>query len=307
MISVVIPSYNEEDNIAVLASKIKESITEPLEVIFVDDGSRDGTLENIKKLSAKDKDIKYVSFSRNFGHQSALRAGLASARGDAVISMDADMQHPPELLPQLIEQWHNGYDIVYTVRDDSAGSTTPRKLASKWFYQIMNSLAGLHVEEGAADFRLLDRKVVDIINQLPETQLFMRGFVSWCGFKQYAIKYVPAARFSGQSKYPLGKLIAFAVNGITQFSIKPLRIATGMGIISALVGMLYAIYAIVEYVWHQNVTSGWTSVILTILIMGGIQLVVLGIMGEYLGKLFIQAKGRPDFIIGEENINVRKS
>jgi glycosyltransferase involved in cell wall biosynthesis len=302
MLSVVIPSFNEEGNIALLAQKIKSLVTEPVEIIFVDDGSTDKTLENIKKLASRDKSVRYVSFSRNFGHQSALRAGLAHAKGDAVISMDADMQHPPELIPKLVEKWREGYDIVYTVRQNVGSVPRLRKLANKWFYQGMNYLADFKIEDGAADFRLLDRKVVEIINRLPETQLFMRGFVSWCGFKQYSIKYVPAERFSGVSKYPLKKLMAFAINGITQFSVKPLRIATTLGIASAVTGTLYGLYAIANYFVFRNTTSGWTSVILTVLIMGGVQLCILGIIGEYLGKLFMQSKGRPDYIIREDNI-----
>jgi glycosyltransferase involved in cell wall biosynthesis len=302
MLSVVIPTMNEEGNVALIAQKIRSVVSEPVEIIFVDDGSSDKTLENIKKIASKDKNVRYVSLSRNFGHQSALRAGLASAKGEAVISMDADMQHPPELIPKLIEKWREGYDIVYTVRENVGSVPRLRKLANKWFYQGMNYLADFKLEEGAADFRLLDRKVVEIINRLPETQLFMRGFVSWCGFKQYSIKYVPAERFSGVSKYPLKKLMSFAINGITQFSVKPLRIATTLGLLSALSGTIYGLYAIANYFLFRSTTSGWTSVILTVLIMGGIQLCILGIIGEYLGKLFMQSKGRPDYIIREDNI-----
>lgn len=303
MISVVIPSFNEEGNIATLAKKIKSVMPKDTEIIFVDDGSKDNTLENIKKLAVSDKKIRYVSFSRNFGHQSALRAGLANAKGDAVISMDADMQHPPELLPELIGAWKKGYDIVYTVREDSTSVSAPRKLASKWFYQIMNSLSGLNVEEGAADFRLLDRKVVDIIKKLPETQLFMRGFVSWCGFKQYAISYKSANRFSGESKYSLKKLIAFAINGITQFSIKPLRLTIVVGCLMALAAVVYATYTIFDYFFGANSVSGWTSLIIVILLTSGIQLVLLGVVGEYVGKAFMQAKGRPDYIVSQTNVD----
>jgi polyisoprenyl-phosphate glycosyltransferase len=307
MISVVVPSYNEEGNISTLVKKLKTVIPGDFEVIFVDDGSSDDTLTNIKKLASKDKSIKYVSFSRNFGHQSALRAGLASAKGDAVISMDADMQQPPEVIPELIKAWENGFDIVYTVRKDTISASKLRKLASKWFYGLMNYLSDLNIEEGAADFRLLDRKVVNVINNLPETQLFVRGFVSWCGFKQYAVSYVAAERFSGKSKYSFKKLVSFALNGITQFSVKPLRLAMTAGVISALSGLVYGLYAIFDYFIRDNKTSGWTSMILAILIMGGIQLCVMGILGEYLGKLFMQTKGRPDFIIQEENISGKKN
>lgn len=303
MISVVIPSFNEEGNISILTKKIKLATPEDTEIIFVDDGSKDKTLENIKKLATKDKKIRYISFSRNFGHQSALRAGLASAKGDAVVSMDADMQHPPELLPELIKTWRKGYDIVYTVREDATSVSAPRKLASKWFYQIMNSLSGLNVEEGAADFRLLDRKVVDIINKLPETQLFMRGFVSWCGFKQYAISYKSAERFSGKSKYSLKKLVAFAINGITQFSIKPLRLTIIIGCLMALAAVIYAAYTVFDYFLGANSVSGWTSLIIVVLLTSGIQLVLLGVVGEYVGKAFMQAKGRPDYIVAQTNVD----
>lgn len=304
MISVVVPSYNEEENVIVLSEKILSIISKDIEIIFVDDGSSDDTLKNLKQLAKKDKRIKFVSFSKNFGHQLALRAGLRSAKGDVVISMDADMQHPPELIPKLIEAWKEGYDIVYTIREVTGNPLSPRRLASKWFYAFMNSVSGLTVEEGAADFRLLDRRVVNVINELPEAHLFVRGFVNWCGFKQKAISYKPAPRFSGVSKYSLRKLVSFALDGITQFSVKPLKLATGLGIFSAMVGIIYGLYAFIEYFWHNNTTSGWTSVIISVLIMGGVQLCVLGIMGEYLGKMFMQTKGRPDYIIREENVDV---
>jgi glycosyltransferase involved in cell wall biosynthesis len=247
--------------------------------------------------------VHYISFSKNFGHQAALRAGLDYADGDAVISMDVDMQHPPKLLPKLINKWLEGYDIVYTVRDDSKADTSGiKKLTSKGFYKFMNWISGLSIEEGAADFRLIDKRVVNVIRQLSESQLFIRGFVGWCGFKQTSIKYIPNKRYAGKSKYSFNKMMQLALQGITSFSIKPLRLSLILGVIFAFLGGIYGAYIAIQYFAGNNLIAGWSSVIITVLIMGGIQLCILGIVGEYLGRLFLQAKQRPNYIVKEDDI-----
>jgi len=305
MISIVVPTFNEEGNVKALFNKVKQQLgKEKFEIIFVDDGSSDGSLDILKSMAAENDEVKYISFSRNFGHQAALRAGLKNAKGDAVISMDADLQHPPELLPKLISEWKNGYDIVYTTRDDNSAEKVGiiRKNSSLLFYKLINYLSGLSIDPGAADFRLLDKKVIDVINNFPEPNLFLRGLVNWIGFKSIAVKYIPAKRFSGKSKYSIKKLFSLALNGITQFSVKPLRMSIIVGLIMTIVGAIYGVFAVVEYFVAHNIASGWTSLIIIILMTSGIQLILLGVVGEYVGKTFVQTKQRPDYILADTNI-----
>ena len=302
-ISIVAPVYNEENGIAEFCKEVLAVMGKVVdcdfELLLVNDGSGDGSLERIKQQAESDPHIRYLSFTRNFGHQAALRAGLANATGDAVISMDSDLQHPPRLLPDMIRKWQEGYDIVYTIRKSGRETGILKRLSSKGFYFVLNRLSGLNLEEGAADFRLLDAKVVEIIRALPEPNLFLRGFIQWSGFRVHSFEYTPDARFAGSSKYSLHKMISLALHGITQFSVKPLRLANILGFLSALSGMIYGFFAVWQHAVNRATVSGWTSVIVCILIMGGMQLLILGIIGEYLGRAFIQAKHRPDYIIKE--------
>jgi dolichol-phosphate mannosyltransferase len=301
----VVPCFNEADNIPeLLRLVVKEMYEYDYETILVDDGSSDSTKSVIKKQLKIYPRLRYISFSRNFGHQSALRAGLRYARGAAVITMDADLQHPPHMLSQLIKKWESGYKIVYTRRDDSASNSTSlfKEKSSVWFYKIMNRLSGLNIDPGAADFRLLDRKVVDVINKFPEPDLFLRGVVNWVGFDSYAIDYVPSTRFAGVSKYSLKRMVKFALNGLTQFSVKPLRFTVLVGCLMALGAVVYALYAILDYFLSKNSVSGWTSLIIVVLFTSSIQLILLGVVGEYVGKTFMQTKSRPDYIVADTNI-----
>ena len=306
IIDIIVPSFNEEGSIEALFLEVKKHMKdERFRIIFVDDGSKDGTRDILKRLAKKDDRVKYISFSRNFGHQSALRAGLAYANtADAVISMDADLQHPPSLLPTLIKEWRKGFHIVYTRRDDTSAEQISlfKKQSSASFYRLMNKVSELDLDPGAADFRLLDKKVVSVINQFPEPDLFLRGLINWVGFKSIAIYYVPAKRFAGTSKYSLNKMINFAINGITQFSVKPLRMTIVLGVIMAAFAALYTLYAVLEYFLIGNNVSGWTSLIIVVMMTSGIQLILLGVVGEYVGKTFIQTKGRPDYIVEETNL-----
>ncbi len=304
-ISIVIPCYNEEGNIKILYDNINLILSEyNTEIVFVDDNSKDNTLSIIQDLADEDPRVKYVSFSRNFGHQSALRAGLEYASGDCVISMDGDMQHPPELLPQLIKKWEEGYDIVYTMRKDVENVSFFKKVTSSLFYKLINSLSDIEINEGSADFRLLDKRIVKVlVNDITEYHLFYRGLISWIGYKQAGIEYIPNKRFSGKTKYSVGKMINFAIDGITSFSIKPLKLAILLGLFLSVLSGLYGLYALYMSIFTDETVKGWTSVLLSILFIGGVNMILLGIIGEYVGKLYIQSKKRPYFLVKKTNID----
>jgi dolichol-phosphate mannosyltransferase len=304
MISVVIPAYNETGNISVIAGKIKEQLREegPYELLFVDDGSTDGTLQEIKAAINEDPCVKYISLSRNFGHQNALKAGLDYATGNCVICMDADMQHPPHVLPKLIKYWKEGYDVVYTVRKDNESVSRFKRATSKTFYKLMNLLCDVEIPMGSADFRLMDKKVVDEIRQFRENWIFMRGLVSWLGFRQIGVEYEVEPRHVGSSKYSFSKMLAFAVQGATSFSILPLRLSMVVGFIFSMVSFLYGVYALYVKIFTGVALKGWTSILMSILFLGGIQLLSLGIIGEYVGKMFIETKGRPSYVIREKRV-----
>lgn len=305
-ISVVIPSYNEEGNISLLIAKLHhvfQNLNYNYEFIFVDDGSSDKTLEILKYLSINDKNVFYIELSRNFGHQNALKAGLDLAKGDCIISMDGDMQHPPELLPEMIQKWEEGFDVVYTRRLEDKKLSFVKRFTSKGFYKVINKLSEIKFEEGTADFRLIDRKVATAFSELDENELFIRGLVSWVGFKQFAIDYVPAKRFSGSSKYPLKKMIQFALKGITSFSIRPLYISIFLGFSISFFAFIFYLIYVFHSVFYAYTISGWASVIFTIVFFGGLNLIVMGIIGIYVGKLFMQSKGRPNYLIRNTNIH----
>ncbi len=304
-ISIVIPIYNEVLNIPIMVHSI-EAVFSKLDydynIIYVDDGSKDDTIEKIKNYANQNKNIRFISFSRNFGHQNALKAGIDLSDGDAVISMDGDMQHPPTLIPQLIKKWEEGNDIVYTIRLDTDNTSFVKKTTSNLFYQILNKLSSVELEKGTADFRLLDKKVVNVFREIKESDLFWRGLVKWMGFNQISIQYTAGDRVHGKSKYTYKKMKDLALKGITSFSTKPLSIAIYIGLVSSLASILFFLYAFISY--HMgHVISGWTSIIIAIAFFGGLQLMVLGIVGLYLGKLFMQSKNRPQYIIKETNIS----
>lgn len=304
MLSIVVPCYNESESIdefyRVITGVIKNRYR--YELILVNDGSSDNTLLKIKEIARQDNSVKYISFSRNFGHQNALKAGIDLAKGDAVISLDADLQHPPRLIPTLIEKWQEGNDVVYTLREEHQTIGFFKKVTSRTFYKLMNGLSETKIEVGASDFRLLDRKVVDVLKSMPESSLFLRGMISWMGFNQIAIPYKADERFAGQSKYTLRKMLKLASSGITSFSIKPLKLSIYLGIVLALLAFAYVIYAIVIYFFSHQVIPGWASVVVGVMFFSGVNLLFLGIIGEYLGKLFLDQKRRPNYIIRETNI-----
>ena len=303
-ISFIIPVLNEEGNIELISKKIISILKKNFnyEIIFIDDGSTDNTLLILKQLNKNNPKIKYLSFSRNFGHQSALRAALDHAKGDCVISLDGDFQHPPELIPDMIEKWEiGGYDIVNTIRKDDKKLSLFKRFSSKIFYHILNYFADITIEPGSADFRLLDKKVVDSIKQFQESTLFFRGIIPWVGFKKCSIEYYPQKRFSGISKYSLRKMFQFAFNGILSFSVKPLMMSIYIGISISFLAFCYGLYAIIQKIILNNTISGWASIIAVVSFVGGIQLICLGIISLYLGKLFIDEKKRPIYIIREKS------
>lgn len=299
-LSIVIPAYNEEKNILPLYQEICRVLNNlEFECIFVDDGSSDNTFNEIKKISEKDKRIKGISFSRNFGHQTALLAGLKESENEIVISMDADGQHPPEIIPKLTEEYEKGFDIVNTQRISTADAGFFKRLSSKWYYQLLNALTDVKIEKNSSDFRLMSRKAVDAFLQIDEKDRFTRGLIKWIGFKQSIIEFEAPKRMHGKSKYTLRKMLRFAFDGITSFSSKPLKFSMITGILSIFAGFIYSIYILIMY-FSGNTTPGWASMMLVILILGGFQLLSIGIVGEYISRIFNEAKNRPHYFIKEK-------
>jgi len=303
-ISIIVPVCNEKGNVLLMTHALQEvmkTVSYSYTITFVDDGSNDGTLDVLKEIALQNSTICFISLSRNFGHQNALKAGLDLSDGDAVISLDGDLQHPPTLIPTLIQLWEQGNDIVYTIRKDHQEMPMMKRKTSNMFYQLMNRLSDIELEAGTADFRLMDKRVVDICRNFTEMDLFWRGLIKWVGFKQIGIEYEPAERQFGKSKYTYKKMMQFALRGITSFSIKPLSIAIYLGFTFSILSLLYIPYAIYALIFGHAI-SGWASMIVTIAFFGGLQLMILGIIGMYLGKLFLQSKERPHYIIKESNV-----
>ncbi len=298
MISIVIPAYSEEHNIQPLCKEIISHMAESssFEIIFVDDGSRDLTFEKVEELARSDVRIKGIRLSRNFGHQTALLAGLKEALGDIVIMMDSDGQHPPSLIPHLMAKLQEGYDVVNTIRIDARGSGWLKRISSRWFYRVFNALSDTRIEPASADFRIMNKKALEAFLSIEEHDRFTRGLVSWMGFRQTHLSYQVQKRLSGKSKYSLRRMRLFALDGVTSFSSKPLRISMILGLIAILGGFVYMIYAVLMYLQGQT-NPGWTSLLITVLLLGGIQLFSIGILGEYLGRIFHEAKRRPHYFI----------
>lgn len=305
-ISIVIPSFNEETNIEIMVNTLHEVMQKlpyDYRLVFVDDGSSDNSLQKLEGLSKVDNRLFFAALSRNFGHQNALKAGvdLVKDYSDAVITMDGDMQHPPVLIPELIKKWEEGYDVVYTIRDEDKALSYFKKKTSKYFYTIMNKLSEVEFEPGTADFRLMDKKVVAVFSDFSENELFIRGIISWIGFNQHAINYTPQTRFSGKSKYTVKKMVRFALQGITSFSTRPLHIAIFLGVGLTMLAFLFFMVYVIYSIYFGHVISGWASLLCTVVFFGGLNLIVLGIIGIYIGKLFMQSKGRPNYLIKETN------
>lgn len=304
LVSIVIPAHNEEENIIVIVDRIEkvfDSLNYNFEILVVDDGGTDKTLSVIEDLARIKSNFFYIEFSRNFGHQPALKAGLEYAKGDCVISLDADLQHPPELFIQMLTKWEEGYEVVYTRRLEDKKLSFKKRKSSAYFYKLLNSLSDVELESGTADFRLLDRIAVNALKDFTENEPFIRGLVKLLGFKQYAIDYIPDQRFAGASKYNLSKMKKLAIQGVTSLSIRPLHIAVYLGFFFSFLSLMYIPYILYSFYVHKQV-SGWASLISTVAFFGGLQLIILGIIGIYIGKMFMQTKNRPNYIIRSTNI-----
>jgi len=308
-VTIIIPVFNEEGCIPIVAERILNVLKNYSDygILFIDDGSSDNTLINLKKLHASSSKINYISFSRNFGHQNALRAGTKLADGDVIISMDGDLQHPPEMIPVLVKKWEEGYDIVYTIRKDTERLSFFKRFTSGIFYRMMNAISDINFEYGEADFRLIDRKAVTELNNMNENAVFFRGMVKWLGFNQIGVEYIPDKRVWGSTQYSRKKMFGLAMSGVTGFSVKPLHISTTIGIIIALLSLIYGIYALYIKIFTENAIEGWTSVFFMVTFIGGIQLIMIGILGEYLGKTFMETKKRPHYIIRENSLDIKSS
>ena len=307
-ISVVIPMYYEEavaeecyNRISVVLKNIENY---DYEIIFVNDGSKDKTLEILENISKKDSNVKIISFSRNFGHQAAVTAGIKYVTGDAVVIIDADLQDPPELIPEMLKLWEQGNDVIYGKRKTRAGESKFKLLTAKMFYKTLNALSDVEIPKDTGDFRLVDKKVIDVVNSMPEHNKFLRGLFSWVGFKQTAYEYERKERFAGKTKYPLKKMLKLAADGIISFSTKPLKLVGGLGIIAIILSLLILIYSLISYIFQlNNLTAGWTSIMVAITLFSGVQLLSIWVMSEYIARIYDETKNRPQYIV-DKKINI---
>ena len=305
--SLVIPLYNEEQVIHECIKRVTNVMGNKsfdYEVIFVNDGSKDSTEEIVKQYCEKDDHLKLITFSRNFGHQTAITAGVGNSSGDAVVVMDADLQDPPEVILDLIAKFEEGYDVVYAIRSKRKGESLFKKVTAKIFYRYMRSMSDVDIPIDTGDFRLISRQVCDVLKTLTERNRYVRGLVSWVGFKQTGVYYEREERFAGETKYPLKKMLKLSVDGITSFSTKPLKLSKWIGLIVSAAGFIYALVIIIQKLFGVEMQTGWASTIVIVLIIGGIQLLMMGITGEYIARIFEESKNRPLYIIKEKvNMN----
>ena len=301
MISVVVPVFEEEEALRELHRRVSAAlpVEEEHELVFVDDGSRDGSWAVMCELAAVDPSLRLVRLSRNFGHQAAITAGLDAARGDAVVVLDADLQDPPEVIPQLVARWRDGFDVVYAVRAERAGEGRVRLLSIRLFYKLLRRIAGNEIPENVGDFRLMSRRVVDVLASMPERARFLRGMTSWIGFRQTGVEYSRDPRFAGTSKYPPRKLLRLALDGITSFSTVPIRLVAWLGFALVVFCVIVLGWAMYERLFTSTVPQGWTSLLVVVLLLGGVQLLSLGIIGQYVARIFEEAKQRPLYLVSE--------
>jgi glycosyltransferase involved in cell wall biosynthesis len=304
LLSIVVPCFNEDGCVEEMARRLRESLAQTgceWEAVFVDDGSSDATAERLRTIAAEDERIGFVSFSRNFGHQMALLAGIARTRGDAVVSLDGDLQHPPELIPALVAHWRDGYDVVYTVREGNEGHAL-KEFISAGFYSVLRRLTGVDIPTGGADFRLLDRVVVDALLACEERFVFVRGLVPWLGFRRIGVPYEARERFAGDTKYVFTRMLRFALDGVFSFSTVPLRLISFLGVATVALGILFGVYSILMHFFTDQTVSGWTSLVVLVLVFSGTQLLSLGILSEYVGRIYEEVKRRPRYIVAESRL-----
>jgi glycosyltransferase involved in cell wall biosynthesis len=303
LITIVVPCLNEEEVLHVTNRRlvaVLEQLPQNFEILYVDDGSTDGTSEILRELQALDERIRVVAFSRNFGHQMAITAGLEHAAGDAVAIIDADLQDPPELLADFVAKWMEGFHVVYGVRTERDGETAFKLWTAKIFYRTIGNLSDTEIPLDTGDFRLMDRRVVDALLAMPERDRFVRGMVSWLGFSQVAIPYRRAARAAGATKFSFFKMVKFATDGIVSFSILPLRLATWVGFAASGIALLGILITVVERLMGvEGLVKGWASILVAILFIGGVQLICMGIIGEYVGRIYGESKRRPLYVVRE--------
>lgn len=302
LISIVAAFYNEEKSIPAFFAEFAQLVPKlglRVEFVCVNDGSRDATLEMLRRQLSSTPNMRIVNLARNFGKEAAISAGLAHARGDAVVVIDADLQDPPSLIAEFIAKWHDGYDVVYGVRSSRKVDSLAKRATAHGFYSLFNRLSDMKIPEGAGDFRLMDRRVVDALLAMPERNRFMKGLFSWVGFRQTGVEYVREARVAGESGWNYLRLFNFAIDGLTSFSIAPLRLASLAGVLVSLAGFSYAAFLIIRTVLFGVDVPGYASLMVVMMFLGGVQLLCLGVMGEYLGRLYIEAKGRPVYIVAD--------
>lgn len=309
-LSVVIPIYNESLNIQALYDRLSQVASKTVssyELLFVNDGSADDSLNLIQALCEKDNRVRYIDFSRNFGHQIAVMAGLDHALGDAVVIIDADLQDPPEVIAELYAKYKAGNEVVYARRKSRKGEGFFKKLTAKWFYRILKSITSIDIPIDTGDFRIIDRKVVDILKKMPESHKYLRGQISWVGFRQTFVEYDRAERQAGETGYTVRKMMRFAMDGITSFSNFPLRLATILGFTVSSVAFLVLLYSLYMRLFTSDYQPGWASVITSVLFLGGVQLITIGLIGEYIGRVNTEVKKRPLYIINETSVDNQDS
>ncbi|HEX8723096.1 MAG TPA: glycosyltransferase family 2 protein [Pyrinomonadaceae bacterium] len=303
LISVVVPCYNEEavlpETHRRLTSALEAIEGVSFEVVYADDGSQDATPDLLRALQAADPRVRVVRLSRNFGHQLAVSAGLEHASGDAVVVIDADLQDPPEVIRELVARWREGFQVVYGQRTDRPGETPFKLWTAKSFYRLINRVSQIQIPPEAGDFRLLDRRVVEVLLGMPERDRFLRGMVSWVGFRQTAVPYAREPRRAGESKYPLARMLRFAADGVLSFSVTPLRLAIWLGFAAIVAAFAGIVYALVVRLYTEDWVRGWASIFTAVLFLGGVQLVTLGIVGEYVGRVYAEVKRRPLYVVAE--------
>jgi dolichol-phosphate mannosyltransferase len=302
LLSLVVPVFNEEEVLGAFYERTSRALSSieamSYELIFIDDGSRDTSYEQLAAFAARDPHVQVIKFSRNFGHQIAISAGIDHARGDCVAVIDADLQDPPEALADMVSQWKQGFDVVYGVRSDRAGETRLKLWTASMFYKMLGRLTNIHIPPNVGDFRLMSRRVIDQVKTLREKDRFVRGLVSWVGFRQTGITYRRDARYAGETKYPFRKMLKFSFDGITSFSTLPLKLATWMGTITALIAGMYLLSVFVQKLLGYTV-QGWATIMVAMLFMGSVQLICIGILGEYVGRVFNEVKPRPLYVVEE--------